>query len=105
MLLYLFLPLLISWLFKKFEFKRIYLTYIISGLFVVFISIGTLIMRTISILLTGDTPDTTAFALGFAQLVGGIAITLLITLFFQYIFNKTMGISKRPITWTKKKPF
>lgn len=95
MLLYIFLPLFISWLFKQWKFKRLYLTYIISGLLVIIIPIGMLIMRVFYTFVSMDAPDSIAFAHGFVEMAGNIAITLFVTLFFQYIFNKTMGLNAK----------
>ncbi|MBL0331035.1 MAG: hypothetical protein IPP64_16870 [Bacteroidetes bacterium] len=94
MLYAIFLPLLVSWIFKRINSKRIYLTYIISGMMVVFIPLFITVIRMINTFLTMGAPDTAAFAFHFAEMTGGILIMVFITLFFQYIFNKTMGLKR-----------
>ena len=93
MLLYIFLPLLISWLFKRFKLKRIYFTYLVSGGIILLIPILVFVVGFLSM----DTPDIAAFSVDKGLLVsvfGNIGFALFFTLFFQYIFNKTMGLKR-----------
>lgn len=92
MLYAIFLPLLISWLFKRGKFKRIFLTYVISAFVVVFIPLFSIVIQTLNVFLQSGAPDTAALAGNFAEISGGLAIHLFVTLFFQYIFNRTMGL-------------
>jgi hypothetical protein len=94
MLYCIFIPLFFSWLFKKAAWKRIYLTYLFTGLIMILLPVLTLILNILRAMAAMGAPDTTAFATGIAEMLGNIAILLAVALFFQFIFNRTFGLSK-----------
>jgi hypothetical protein len=97
MLFSIFIPLFFSWLFKKAAWKRIYLTYLFSGLLIILILLSGFIismLRAAAAMSAAGAPDTAAFAMGIKEVFGNVLIMLAVTLFFQFIFNKTFGLMK-----------
>ena len=94
MLFSIFLPLLVSWIFLKLKWQRIYLTYLISGIIVLLVPVLIFVVRFLSM----QNPDPSAMAFDRQSIVNLIANTglmLFLALFFQYIFNRTMGLKKK----------
>lgn len=92
MIVCILLPLFVSWIFKKLNFKRIFFTYLISGMFILILPILSFIIKfsTMSIV------DATTIAFDKAPitaLIGSAGLTLFMTAFFQYIFNNTMNLN------------
>jgi hypothetical protein len=94
MLICILLPLFTSWLFQKLKFKWIYFTYLFSGGIVLVLPLLIFIIKVLSV----RVPDTTEMPFdkgAIMSLISNTGLTLFLTVFFQYIFNKTMGLTKK----------
>jgi Na+/phosphate symporter len=88
-----FLPLLVSWLFHKTGQKKVYLSYFITGSLLIIVPALLLVLR----VLNAGVVDPSAIAFdrpSAGNLLNAIFQLLFVGLFFQFIFNKTFGLSK-----------
>jgi hypothetical protein len=93
MLLAVFIPLFTSWIFRRKKWQ-VALTYIFSCMAVVLLLVMYMILNVIFIFSKTGAPDTIAIASGSSHFIGYLAIDLAVTAFFQFVFNRTFGLSK-----------
>lgn len=92
MIIYILLPLLVCQVFKFFRLKKVFLTYLSSGMVVLALTLASKLFIHLNTVpaFEGMVVLEDSF---YVSLSANVILALFWTLFFQYIFNRTTGIS------------
>ncbi|MCW3103259.1 MAG: hypothetical protein JWO09_1699 [Bacteroidetes bacterium] len=92
MIIYILLPLLVCQVFKFFRLKKVFLTYLASGTIVFTLTLATKLFIHLNPVASSEIiMQEDSF---YVSLSANVILALFWALFFQYIFNRTTGISR-----------